>query len=404
LSERIALSRTSPSQVDAARSERSGKASQQFMNYTTVQTLRPSATRILAYACAVAIPVAIMTVGTRIGMPAFIFEHAIILLVVSIAIIWGMGPAVVAAVAAAVGDNILLRDPAGRPTITGIRDLFDAVLFVVVAGTVGWLVASARWQKARAEAAAARERQAREERDGLVAMVTHDLATPLGIIRGSIQFARLAETSASADMERLWLRLDRAAARATSLIGTLDDVRALDAGALPLDVRRIDLRSVIASVVEMMDRVSARHPVALIMPHHPVIIDGDSERLQRVFENLVSNAIKYSPDGGAVEIALVTGDGEAMVTIQDHGIGMSAEAQIRIFQRGYRAPEARMIAPGLGLGLHISLEIVRRHGGSLSAQSGNLSGSRLIVRLPIVSATQDSPCPPHPTSTSDRRL
>jgi signal transduction histidine kinase len=372
------------------------------MSEPVARALPPSLSRALAYLSALAIPLIVMIVGTRIGMPAFVFEHTIILLVVGIAVMWGLGPAVVAAVAAALGDNVLLRDPAGRPTITGMRDVLDALLFVVVAITVGWLVATAKREKARAEAAAARERRAREERDSLVAMVTHDLATPLGVIRGSIQFARQGGTGATADMERLWVRLDRAAGRATSLIRTLGDARALDAGELPLEVRPVDLRSLIAGVVQMMDRVSERHPIALIMPNHPVMVDGDAERLQRVFENLVGNAIKYSPDGGAVEIALVVSDGEAVVTVQDHGIGISPEALSRIFQRGYRAQEAQAIAPGLGLGLNISWEIVKRHGGSLHVRSSTPSGSMFILRLPIDAPASSGQQAPASNATTNR--
>ena len=372
------------------------------MNEPVTRESRPSLIRALAYLAALAIPLLVMIVGTRIGMPAFVFEHTIILLVVGIAVMGGLGPAVVAAVAAALGDNVLLRDPAGRPTITGMRDVLDALLFVVVAITVGWLVATARREKARAEAAATRERRARDERDSLVAMVTHDLATPLGIIRGSIQFARQGGMSASADMDRLWIRLDRAAARANSLIRTLGDARSLDAGQLPLDVRPVDLRSLITAVVQMMDRVSERHPIALIMPNHPVIVAGDAERLQRVLENLVGNAIKYSPDGGAVEIALVVSDGEAVVTVQDHGIGVSPEARIRIFERGYRAVEAQTIAPGLGLGLNISWEIVKRHGGSLHVRSSTPSGSMFILRLPLDGTAASSHQAPASHATTDR--
>jgi K+-sensing histidine kinase KdpD len=194
------------------------------------------------YMAAFAIPISTMLIGTRIGMPAFIFEHLIIGFVVGIAIVWGMGPAVAAALAAALGDNIILRDPAGRPTITGMRDVVDLLMFVAVAIGVGWLVAGARRDRARAEAAAARLRNAREDRDRLVAMVSHDLATPLHVIRGTIQFARRSGSSASLDTERLWVRLDIAAARATSLIRTLGDARALDSGLLSLELCHADVR------------------------------------------------------------------------------------------------------------------------------------------------------------------
>jgi signal transduction histidine kinase len=231
-----------------------------------------------------------MLIGTRIGMPDFVFKHLIIVFVLGIAIVWGMGPAVAAALAAALGDNIILRDPAGRPTITGMRDMVDLLMFVAVAIGVGWLVAGARRDRVRAEAAAARERNAREDRDRLVAMVSHDLATPLHVIRGTIQFARRAGSAASLDTERLWVRLDTAAARATSLIRTLGDARALDSGLLSLELRHVDVRALIAPVVQMMDRMSERHPIVMALPEQPVIVKCDAERLQRVFENLVSNA------------------------------------------------------------------------------------------------------------------
>jgi signal transduction histidine kinase len=85
----------------------------------------------------------------------------------------------------------------------------------------------------------------------------------------------------------------------------------------------------------------------------------------------------------------VVSSGEGVVTVKDHGIGISPETRIRVFQRGYRSPEARAIAPGLGSGLNISREIVTRHGGSLDLKPGQSSGSMFIVRLPIVSVATD---------------
>lgn len=122
----------------------------------------------LGYVAALAVPLGVMLVGTRVGMPAFVFEHLVILFVVGVAVVWGMRPAVVAALAAALGDDVLLRDPAGRPTM------------------------------ALAEAAVRSERHARAERDRLIAKVSHDLATPLAVVRGAVQLARLACWNAQA--------------------------------------------------------------------------------------------------------------------------------------------------------------------------------------------------------------
>jgi signal transduction histidine kinase len=342
------------------------------------------------YVAALAIPIATMLIGTRFGMPPFVFEHLIILFVVAIAVLWGMAPAVVAAFAAALGDNVILRDPAGRPTITGIRDVLDLVMFVAVAVAVGWLVASARRDRSLAEAAAASERDAREDRDRLVAMVSHDLATPLAVIRGTIQFVRHAGSRATVDPERLWVRLDTAAARAISLVRTLTDARSLHRGDFTLQRRPTDVRELIAPVVQMMDRMSERHPVVLAVSADPLTVECDAERLQGVFENLLSNAIKYSPDGGSIEVSVARERTEAVVTVRDHGMGISSEALPRLFERGYRSREAVATAPGLGLGLNISAEIVKRHGGVIQACSGEPLGSIVTVRLPLATESQDT--------------
>jgi len=338
---------------------------------------------LCGYVVASAMPLGAMLIGSGVGMPAFVFERLVILLVVGVAVVWGMGPAVVTALVAALGDNIILRDPAGRPTITGVRDVLDLVMFVAVALTVGWLVASARRDRARAEQAVESERHARSERDRLVAMVSHDLATPLAVVRSTVQFVRLAGTRAAIDMDRLWDRLDTASARATSLVRALADVQTLDAGDFSLDVQALDIRELVTPVVQMMDRMSERHPVVLALPEHPVIVECDAERLKSVFENLLSNAIKYSPDGGSIEVLMTPQNGEVFITVQDQGMGISLDALPRLFERGYRAPEAVPTAPGLGLGLSIAAEIVKRHGGTVEARGRQSRGTIITVRLPL---------------------
>jgi signal transduction histidine kinase len=102
-----------------------------------------------------------------------------------------------------------------------------------------------------------------------------------------------------------------------------------------------------------------------------------------VFENLLSNAIKYSPDGGQIEVSAVRQGTEAVVTVSDCGMGISVEALPRVFERGYRAREAITTAQGLGLGLSISAEIVKRHGGTIDVQRRSPCGSTVVVRLPL---------------------
>ena len=134
----------------------------------------------------------------------------------------------------------------------------------------------------------------------------------------------------------------------------------------------------------MMDRFSERHPVVLSAPDTPVVVNADAARLQRVIESLVNNAIKYSPHGGSVEVFLERQRSDAVVSVRDYGIGISAEALPHIFDRSFRASETSAFAPGLGLGLSIAGEVVAGHGGTISACPADGGGTKLTVRLPLV--------------------
>lgn len=335
------------------------------------------------YGAAVAAPIAITYVVTWLSMPPFVFEHLIVLLVLAVAMPWGLGPAVVAAIVSVVSDNLLLREPIGRPTISGSRDVFDLALFATVAVVVSGLMRRAHTARLVAQESADRERRAREERDRLIATVTHDLATPLSVLSGTVQFAKRRGTITDADSARLLARLETASARATSLLRTLADARALESDGFDLDVALHDLRTLVAPIVEMMDRVSERHPVVLEAPERAVLVIADADRLQRVIENLVSNAIKYSPEGGAIEVSVALEAGQAVIRVRDYGIGISPDALPRIFDRSYRAPEAAAHAPGLGLGLSIAAQVVQRHGGRIDAAAAPAAGTLVSIWLPL---------------------
>jgi two-component system sensor histidine kinase KdpD len=119
----------------------------------------------VAYTSALTVPIAITYSVAWLQLPAFLFEHLIVLLVVGVAIPWGLGPAVVAALVSVVSDNMLLREPLGQPTISGYRDVLDLALFAMVAVVISSLVRRAHTARERAQEAAERERRAREDRD-----------------------------------------------------------------------------------------------------------------------------------------------------------------------------------------------------------------------------------------------
>lgn len=338
----------------------------------------------VGYAAALTIPVGITYAVAWLGWPPFIFEHLAVLLVVVIALPYGVGPAIVAAATSVVADNVLLREPIGRPTITGYRDVLDLLLFASVAVVISELVRRAHVARMVAEQSAERERRAREDRDRLIATVTHDLATPLSVLSGTVQFVKRHGSSSEADFSRLLGRLERASARATTLFRTLADAQALESQDFVLRTDTHDLRALVRPIVEMMDRFSERHPIVLDAPDHPVNVQADGERFQRVLENLIGNAIKYSPDGGTVEVSISSDREYAVMRVRDYGIGISSDALPRIFEASYRAPEATRCAPGLGLGLSIASQVIARHGGTIEAAApGEARGTIVTVRLPL---------------------
>lgn len=337
----------------------------------------------VGYAAALAVPVGITYAVAWLGWPPFIFEHLVVLLVVVIAVPYGVGPAIVAAATSVVADNVLLREPIGRPTITGYRDVLDLLLFAAVAVVISELVRRAHAARVVAEHAAERERRAREERDRLIATVTHDLATPLSVLSGTVQFVKRHGTAPEADLSRLFARLETASARATALVRTLADAQALAAQDFGLRLDTHDLRGLVTPIVQMMDRFSDRHPIVVVMPEQPVLVVADGDRMQRVLENLINNAIKYSPDGGAVELSIASESGHAVIRVRDYGIGVSPEALPRIFEASYRAREATTCAPGLGLGLSIAAQVIERHRGTIEAAPAEGRGTTFTVRLPL---------------------
>ncbi len=195
------------------------------MTFIKAQVLNALHSRAVVYAIFTVLPIVIMIVGEQIALPAFVFEHLMVILVVAAAVAGGPGPAVASAVSGGVGDNLLLPEPIGA--ITGVRDAVDLGLFLVVAVVVGWLVNGLRTARANAVTAARREQEAREELDRLVATVTHDLATPLTAIRGTIQFALKNAAISQVDTVRLLGRIETATIRATSLVRALADTKSI---------------------------------------------------------------------------------------------------------------------------------------------------------------------------------
>ncbi|MFN8634812.1 MAG: GAF domain-containing protein [Chloroflexota bacterium] len=226
-----------------------------------------------------------------------------------------------------------------------------------------------------------RERRALERlQQELLATVTHDLKNPLASISGHAQLLRRRQAYGERSVDTI-LSESRRLGR---LIDDLLDVTRAEAGQLTLVRDWDDLLAAVQAAVQAAQAVSTAHRVQLTSPEGPLVAFIDRDRVEQVVQNLLLNAIKYSPDGGPVQVR-VDDDGEELrITVTDQGIGIEPEILPQLFGRFYRSPSAReRRLPGLGLGLYVTRSLVEAHGGRIWAESGGRGqGSRFVVALP----------------------
>jgi signal transduction histidine kinase len=335
---------------------------------------------VLAYAVGLVAGVTVAVVSQLSGVPDNIYVMFSVLLVVMAALLAGTGPAVTVAITAVIGDDIVLS---GR--LPPLEQWKDEVIFATIAITVGLLVAAKRKQQMKAEQFARRERDLRRERAAILATISHDVKNPLAVILGS---ARAALRGAGED-SRIFQRIESAALQAASLVDQLSDLHSLDGSGIPLERHVADLRRTVEAAKDQMEALVRGHTLRYKASPDPVTVDYDERRIQRVLQNLIGNAIKYSPDGGDIEINVSVQEDHARLSIRDHGIGIPEGERGRVFERGYRANSVGAI-PGTGLGLFISSEIVKRHGGSIFCYGANGSGTVFEIRLPLAPVRGDA--------------
>lgn len=225
--------------------------------------------------------------------------------------------------------------------------------------------------------------------------LAHDLKNPLTALRGQTQLMlRRLRRGEHPEPDRLQSGLegiDSAAIRMTKLLDELSDVTRLRAGqAVELDRIETDLVDLARRITEEFQRTTEKHTLVVETDLASLPGEWDGPRLERVLGNLLGNAIKYSPRGGSILVRVArddTGGGDALLSVQDHGVGIPAADRTRIFERYQRAGNVDHFA-GSGIGLAGARRIVELHGGTISVESREGAGSLFVVRLPL---TRGSP-------------
>jgi PAS domain S-box-containing protein len=232
-------------------------------------------------------------------------------------------------------------------------------------------------------------KQAERAREELLASVSHDLKSPLTVIRGHAQLLQMKARRSAADPAELGeglAKIDAAASRMSAQVTELLDVARLQMGEeLELQRESIELIPMVRERATAHGQASRRHEVVVETDGRTPVGDWDRARLERVLDNLIGNAVKYSPSGGRVTVRVCaeqdgTGDW-AMVEVTDEGVGIPAADLPHVFAPFQRGRNVGAI-PGTGVGLAGARQIVEQHGGTIVVESTEGKGSVFTVRLP----------------------
>jgi len=217
-----------------------------------------------------------------------------------------------------------------------------------------------------------------------LAGVAHDLRNPLSALKFSTALVPPDKPLPSEERIRMTVALfRRQVERLERMVGDFLDTTRIEAGQLDLKLAQSDAREIVGGVLELFEGSSQAHAVTLAAPDEPVVLRCDAARIEQVLNNLVSNAIKYSPGGGEVSIRLAREGEHAVISVADQGLGVPPEEQPRLFEPFRRAGAVAVSSiPGVGLGLFVARRIVEAHGGQITLQSAPGEGSTFTIRLP----------------------
>jgi signal transduction histidine kinase len=244
--------------------------------------------------------------------------------------------------------------------------------------TIGYLFVASDVTKAR---------EVSRLKDEFVGLISHELRTPLSSILGYLELMRDDEDHPLSTEQVQYLGVaERNAHRLLRLVGDLLFTAQVESGKFPLDSRDVPLDVIVSAAVESAGPAADASGIELVesLPDAPAMVHGDALRLGQAVDNLISNAVKFTPRGGKVTVSLTMGDAHAVVTVRDTGMGIPESELDQLFARFFRATTAtRNAVPGVGLGLTITKAIVTAHQGEMSVESEEGVGTCFSLKLPL---------------------
>ena len=308
----------------------------------------------------------------RVGMLSIALVTAPIVLLIQAAQGSGIDAVPIAIGAGLLGGLVLLRLTSMIHTLDALRVTEGAAR--AEAETAQWLLTEQN----------ERLREADRLKDEFVALISHDLRTPLTSITGYVELA--LEEDLTDDVRGFLQVVARNSDRLLRLVNDLLFVARLQAGDVMLEEEDLDLAELVRDGVRAMEPRAAGKEITLTCEVETVpLVHVDRGRFLQVLDNLVSNALKFTPEGGEVHVRLGERDGNIRLEVSDSGMGISAADQRRLFERFFRAGNAvEQQVPGTGLGLYICRAIAEAHEGTISVRSELGEGSTFRLELPLV--------------------
>jgi signal transduction histidine kinase len=333
-----------------------------------------------------------------IGAASF---HGLLLAGVVISAWWGgRGPGIVATVAAALAGSDRVFPSTWSLSVAGGGDRLQLGIFLVEGVVLSVLIGMLHTRLRRTSAALC-------ARDELLAIAAHEFKTPLTTVIGFTQTLQMRAAREGhlprRDLDTLRVIAGQAM-RLHTLIDSMLDLTQLQNGQAQIARQEVDLAELAQRVVDDARLAATRHRIEYRGAVSPVLVAGDRVRLEQVLQNLLDNAVKYSPEGGTITVCVERQNAEAVLSVSDQGIGIPKEARAQLFDRFYRAnnvDDRRM--KGTGIGLSIVAEMVALHGGVVEVDSWEGQGSTFTIRLPRLNNKEHIQCASEP-STSRRTI